>query len=82
MGTNVLSGELTMQILRLPEVIKRTGLSRSTLYTLIKEGKFKAPLPLGKRCVGWLDTDVDSFIRSCLKESHQNERVGDENEPT
>jgi prophage regulatory protein len=51
-------------IIRLPQVLQRTGLSRSTIYTLIKDGQFKAPISLGRRAVGWLSSDVDEFIES------------------
>jgi prophage regulatory protein len=51
-------------IIRLPQVLQRTGLSRSTIYTLIKDGHFKAPISLGRRAVGWLASDVDEFIES------------------
>jgi len=53
-------------ILRLPAVIQRTGLSRSTIYTLIKGGRLKPPISLGARAVGWLSSDVDAFIDDCI----------------
>jgi prophage regulatory protein len=54
-------------ILRLPQVKARTGLSRSTIYALVKEGKLARPVPLGARAVGWLESDVTRYIESCLK---------------
>ena len=47
---------------RLPVVLRRLGVSRSTLYKLIQEGKFAVPVKLGPRSVGWLTTDADEFI--------------------
>lgn len=49
-------------ILRLPTVKARTGLSRSTLYLRIAEGRFPAPVSLGGRAVGWLDTEIDAWL--------------------
>ncbi len=49
-------------ILRLPEVKARTGLSRSTIYLRIAEGKFPPPINLGERCVGWLESEIDAWI--------------------
>jgi prophage regulatory protein len=49
---------------RLPVVLRRIGVSRSTLYKLIQRGDFKAPVKLGPRSVGWLCTDTDDFIAS------------------
>ncbi len=38
---------------RLPAVVKRTTISRSHLYALLKAGKFPKPLRLGARAIGW-----------------------------
>jgi prophage regulatory protein len=59
----------SQNIIRLPQVKQRTGLSRSTLYALIKEGKFAAPIPIGARAVGWLDSDIDQWIDARVKAS-------------
>lgn len=58
---------------RLPAVLSRIGVSRSTLYKLIEQGKFKAPVKLGPRSVGWLSTDSDEFIASRVKASRRQE---------
>jgi prophage regulatory protein len=59
-------------ILRITKAKERTGLSRTTLYSLIKEGKFPAPIPLGARAVGWLESEVDAWIESRVKARSQN----------
>ena len=61
----------TQTIIRLPQVKQRTGLSRSTIYALIKDGKFNAPISLGARAVGWLDSDVDEFITARVNASRK-----------
>lgn len=58
-------------IIRLPQVKLRTGLSRSTIYALIKAGQFKAPIALGARAVGWLESDVSEFIENRIKASRK-----------
>lgn len=58
-------------IIRLPQVKQRTGLSRSTIYALIKAGQFKAPISLGARAVGWLESDVSEFIETRVKASRK-----------
>jgi prophage regulatory protein len=40
------------RIIRLPAVLARTGLSRSSVYAAIGKNAFPAPLPLGGRSVG------------------------------
>lgn len=49
-------------ILRLPAVKARTGLSRSTIYLRIAEGKFPRPISLGPRAVGWVEGEVIEWI--------------------
>jgi prophage regulatory protein len=50
------------RILRLADVISRTGLSRSTIYLNMSNGEFPAPISLGARSVGWLDSEIDDWI--------------------
>ena len=50
------------QILRLPEVLRRTGRGRSSLYADIQGGRFPRPVKLGPRAVGWLDAEVSEWI--------------------
>ncbi|PYF99288.1 AlpA family transcriptional regulator [Thioalkalivibrio sp. ALE21] len=54
---------MATQILRLPTVKARTGLSRSTIYLRIAEGSFPPPIPLGGRAVGWIEEEVDNWIK-------------------
>ena len=55
---------MTDRILRRPEVEARTGLSRSTIYAQMAEGTFPKPKRLGKRAVGWTDSDIDDWQES------------------
>jgi prophage regulatory protein len=47
---------------RLPEVMQRTGLRRSTIYERMNEGMFPLPLQLGPRMVAWLAGEVLDWI--------------------
>jgi len=46
------------RILRFPEVRAMTGLSRSSIYLRINEGMFPRPILLGRRMVGWRESEV------------------------
>ena len=48
--------------IRLAEVVRRTGLPRSSLYWLIDQGDFPRQVLLGKRIVGWIEGEVDEWI--------------------
>jgi len=52
------------KILRLPIVLDRTGLSRSTVYQRVTEGKFPRPVSLGARAVGWIETESRSGLQA------------------
>jgi prophage regulatory protein len=52
------------KVLRCPQVQQRTGLSRSTLYSLFASNQFPRPIKLTSRSVGWLSSDVDEWISS------------------
>lgn len=56
---------------RLPTVLNRLGVSRSTLYALIQQGEFKAPVKLGARAVGWLSSDTDEFLSARVYKSRK-----------
>ena len=44
--------------LRLPEVKAITGLSKTSLYALIRDRSFPAPVRLGPRAVAWVRSEV------------------------
>lgn len=52
-------------ILRVPQVIRATGLSRTTLWRRVRAGEFPTPLRLGgprSRAVGWRRADIDNWL--------------------
>lgn len=51
-------------ILRLPEVMRRTGVSRSTIYSYLLEGAFPSAVKLGELAVGWRERDIEDWIAS------------------
>ena len=52
----------TKRVWRLPEVIVQTGLSRSTIYEMIKRGEFPRQFNLGTRAVGCVADDVLAWL--------------------
>ena len=63
-------------ILRLPAVKARTGLSRSTIYLRISEGRFPKPISLGGRAVGWVEGGVDAWLNRQIDASRNLTRGG------
>lgn len=50
------------KILKLPDVMGRCALSRSSIYAYIQNGKFPKPISLGERAVGWLESEISNWI--------------------
>jgi prophage regulatory protein len=53
-------------ILRLKQVVSKTGLSKSTIYALLGEGKFPSRIQLSARSIGFLESEIDSWIAEKL----------------
>jgi predicted DNA-binding transcriptional regulator AlpA len=51
-----------MLILRTADVIRRTGLSRTTLWRLERQGEFPARVRLGLNSIGWREDEVEHWI--------------------
>lgn len=52
------------RILRLKTVLDRTGLTRSTLYRKVGRGTFPKQVRISERCVGWRESDIESWLRN------------------
>ena len=52
------------RIVRLKEVTAMTGLSRSSIYALIKKGSFPSQVKLTIRSSGWLWKEVNCWVLS------------------
>ena len=53
-----------MKILRLPEVIDRVGKSKASVYRDEAAGRFPKRMALGANSVGWLESEIDSWIEA------------------
>jgi len=52
------------KILRLPQVIERTSLRRSTIYEMMNTGRFPKPVKLNLRCNGWIENEISDWLAS------------------
>ena len=62
---------MTHRILRLPEVMARTGLSRSTIYLRISQDNFPKPVSLGARAVGWVEAEIQEWLQQQIEASRK-----------
>jgi prophage regulatory protein len=56
----------SIRFIRLPEVKKMTGLGKTTLYEMIKDGAFPAPVKIGGRAVAWVESEVEQWAAARL----------------
>jgi prophage regulatory protein len=52
-----------MKIIDLNEVIKKTTLGKSTIYAYGKAGKMPAQIRLTDRSVGWIESEIDAWLK-------------------
>ncbi len=50
------------RLIRLPEVMKRVGLSRSAIYKRMAERNFPRSRSLGPKCAVWVEAEIDAWI--------------------
>jgi prophage regulatory protein len=58
-----------VSFLRLPELKSVTGLSKSSLYALIRAKSFPSPVQLGPRTVAWVRSEVRQWATDRISKS-------------
>jgi prophage regulatory protein len=51
-------------ILRIPDVIARTGLSRVSIWRKVREGQFPAPIEISANTIGWPESEIAQWQAS------------------
>ncbi|CFR13137.1 MULTISPECIES: helix-turn-helix transcriptional regulator [Yersinia] len=57
------------RLIRVPEVLRRVGFSRTTLYERIKEGRFPDRVKIGLRSVAFVESEIDVWIDKIISDS-------------
>lgn len=50
------------KLIRISEVIDRTGFCRAWIYRLIKNNSFPAPVKTGERSIAFIESEIDAWI--------------------
>lgn len=50
------------RLIRMPEVIQQTGLSRRSIYRMIERGDFPRQQQISANMVAWYQSDIDDWI--------------------
>ena len=66
------------RLIRLPEVLSRTGYGRTTIYRKMEDGSFPRSVKLGgppidpnvfdSRAIAWIEEEVEQWIESRIEE--------------
>ncbi|AWK41644.1 MULTISPECIES: AlpA family transcriptional regulator [Photorhabdus] len=57
------------KLIRLPEVIRRTGFGKTWIYTLIRAGKFPKQVKTGLRSIAFIESEIDAWIEKVIQAS-------------
>jgi prophage regulatory protein len=57
------------KFLRLADVCGLLGISRSTVYRLVNQGAFPAPILISLKAKGWLESEVRNYQKSRIAAS-------------
>lgn len=55
---------MARRLIRLPLVIERAGLSKSTIYARATAGTFPKPVSLGNSLSAWVESEVDEWVEA------------------
>ena len=69
------------KLLRLPEVLELTGLSKSSLYAMIKQKRFVGGVKLSERAVAWPSISVQEWIDQRIAASNSTAATKQRKQP-
>lgn len=64
--------QLNTRLIRLPEVLNRTGYGKAWIYHLINQNLFPAPIKIGSRAVAFIESEVDEWIQLTIENSRKH----------
>ncbi len=68
-------GIAAKRLIRLPEVLNKTGFCKAWIYELIKSGGFPSQVKIGARAVAFIESEVDEWIESTIFDSRNNQNI-------
>lgn len=55
------------KLIRLPAVMEKCALGRSSIYAGVRNGTFVTPVRLSARAVGWREDEIDRWVSERVK---------------
>lgn len=60
---------MAQSLIRMPEVMRRTGYGKAWIYRLVSEGRFPLPIKIGARAIAFVEGEVDEWINQRIAKS-------------
>jgi len=61
------------RLLRLPQVLERIPVSKSTWWAGVRSGRFPEAIRMGERCTMWRESDIDAWIEKISETSEEQQ---------
>ncbi|HCM62847.1 MAG TPA: transcriptional regulator [Morganella sp. (in: Bacteria)] len=61
-------------LLRVREVMKKTGFKRSWVYVQMNLGKFPRPVKIGSRSIAWVESEINEWIAAHIKKREEQRK--------
>ncbi|WP_445004818.1 helix-turn-helix transcriptional regulator [Halomonas mongoliensis] len=65
---------MSMKLIRIKDVMDRTGLGRSTVYKYMNLGLFPKSVNLTTRAVAWVESEVEAWIQKGIERRDSESR--------
>ncbi|ULH12259.1 AlpA family transcriptional regulator [Serratia marcescens] len=62
---------MSHNLIRLPDVQRRTGYSKAWIYRLMSQGKFPASVKIGTRAIAFVESEIDDWVNQRIAESRK-----------
>ncbi|CAI2791790.1 Predicted transcriptional regulator [Serratia grimesii] len=60
---------MTKRLIKMPEVMHRTGNGKAWIYKLIAQDRFPRPVKIGSRSIAFIESEIDEWIDQRIAES-------------
>ncbi|HEC7141257.1 TPA: AlpA family transcriptional regulator [Salmonella enterica subsp. enterica serovar Javiana] len=60
------------RLIRLSEVINKTGFGKAWIYRLISQNRFPQPVKIGIRAIAFIESEIDEWIQLTIENSRKH----------
>lgn len=60
------------RLIRLSEVMNKTGFGKAWIYRLIRQNRFPQPVKIGIRAIAFIESEIDEWIQLTIENSRKH----------